>query len=64
VTGAPPAETPGPTRTKPVQHPWRLPRHRRNLLLTVHIVVAVGALATDAILSPWASPAWQAATRS
>jgi hypothetical protein len=52
MTGAPPAGIPGPTATAttPAQRSGRLPRRWRNLLLTVHIVVAVGALGTDAIL--------------
>ena len=50
MTGAPPAGIPGHIATTPAQRTWRLPRRWRNLLLTVHIVVAVGALGTDAIL--------------
>jgi hypothetical protein len=50
VTGAPPAGIPGPTRTEPAQPARRLPRRWRNLLLTTHIAVAVGALGTDTIL--------------
>jgi hypothetical protein len=43
-----PAGIRGPTAT--AQPSRRLPRRWRNLLLSVHIVVAVGALGTDAIL--------------
>lgn len=50
MTGAPPAGIPGPTATATAPRPRRLPRRWRTLLLTVHIVVAVGALGTDAIL--------------
>jgi hypothetical protein len=50
VTGASSAGIPGPTVPAPARPSGRLPRRRRNLLLTVHIVVAVGALGTDAIL--------------
>jgi hypothetical protein len=48
MTDAPPAGILGPSA--PAQRPRRLPRRWRNLLLTVHIVVAVGALGTDTIL--------------
>jgi hypothetical protein len=52
VTGAPPAGIPGATtpRPAPARRPRRLPRRWRNLLLAVHIAVAVGALGTDTIL--------------
>jgi hypothetical protein len=50
VTAARPAGIPGLTRTAPAHPPRRLPRRWRNLLLVVHIVVAVGALGTDTIL--------------
>jgi hypothetical protein len=50
VTGAPPAGIPGPTATAPTHPSRRLPRRWRNLLLATHIVVAVGALGTDAVL--------------
>jgi hypothetical protein len=50
VTGASSAGIPGPTVPAPARASGRLPRRWRNLLLTVHIVVAVGALGTDAIL--------------
>jgi hypothetical protein len=52
VTGAPPAGIPDPTATTPAptKRSWRLPRRWRNLLLTLHIAVAVGALGTDTIL--------------
>lgn len=36
-----------PTRTRP---PRRLPPRWRNLLLTTHVVVAVGVLGTDLVL--------------
>jgi hypothetical protein len=48
VTGAPPAGIPSPTT--PTHPSRRLPRRWRNLLLAVHIMVAVGALGTDTIL--------------
>jgi hypothetical protein len=48
VTGAPPAGIPGPTATAPRLR--RLPRRWRDLLLTLHIMAAVGALGTDTIL--------------
>jgi hypothetical protein len=44
------AGIPGPTATAPTRPSRRLPRRWRNLLLTIHIVVAVGALGTDTIL--------------
>jgi hypothetical protein len=50
VPGAPPAGIPGPTATAPTRPSGRLPRRWRTLLLSVHIVVAVGALGTDAVL--------------
>ena len=50
MTEAPPARTPWPTATAPAPRSRRLPRRWRNLLLCVHIVVAVGALGTDTIL--------------
>jgi hypothetical protein len=50
VTGAPPAGIPGPTATAPARRSRRLPQRWRNLLLATHIVVAVGALGTDAVL--------------
>jgi hypothetical protein len=50
VTGSPLADISRPTATSRAQTARRLPPRWRNLLLTVHIVVAVGALGTDAIL--------------
>jgi hypothetical protein len=50
VTEAPSAGIPGPTATAPTRPSRRLPRRWRNLLLTLHIAVAVGALGTDTIL--------------
>ena len=44
------AGIPGPTATAPTRPSRRLPRRWRNLLLAVHIAVAVGALGTDTIL--------------
>lgn len=50
MTEASSAGIPGPTATPLAPRPRRLPRRRRNLLLCVHIMVAVGALGTDTIL--------------
>lgn len=50
MTEAPSAGIPGPTATPLDRRPRRLPRRWRNLLLVVHIMVAVGALSTDTIL--------------
>jgi hypothetical protein len=50
MTGAPPAGIHGPTATAPTHRSRRLPRRWRNLLLATHVVVAVGALGTDAVL--------------
>jgi hypothetical protein len=50
VTEASSAGIPGPTATPLHPRPRRLPRRWRNLLLCVHIMVAVGALGTDTIL--------------
>lgn len=46
MTGSPMAGTAAPTAAPP----RRLPQRWRNLLLTVHVVVAVGALGVDAAL--------------
>jgi hypothetical protein len=50
TTEASSAGIPGPTATPLAPRSRRLPRRRRNLLLCVHIMVAVGALGTDTIL--------------
>lgn len=50
MTEAPSAGIPGPTATPLDRRSRRLPRRWRNLLLVVHIMVAVGALSTDTIL--------------
>jgi hypothetical protein len=50
MTGSPQAATASPTTSTPTQPPRRLPPGWRNLLLTTHIVVAVGVLGTDLVL--------------
>jgi hypothetical protein len=50
VTRAPLAGIADPTATTRARRARRLPQRWRNLLLTVHIVVAVGALGSDAVL--------------
>jgi hypothetical protein len=50
MTGSLQAGMPGPTTPTRTQPARRLPPRWRNLLLTVHIVVAVGVLGTDLVL--------------
>jgi hypothetical protein len=50
MSGSPQATTASPTTSTPTQPPRRLPPRWRNLLLTVHIVVAVGVLGSDLVL--------------
>jgi uncharacterized membrane protein len=50
MTASPQAGTASPTTAIPTQPPRRLPPQWRKLLLTVHIVVAVGVLGTDLVL--------------
>jgi hypothetical protein len=49
------------SRARPVN---RWPPRWRNLLLTTHVVVAVGVLGTDLVLLTSAPLPWSAATRS
>ena len=64
MSGSPQAGTASPTTSTPTQPPRRLPPRWRNLLLTVHIVVAVGVLGSDLVLLTLGVTAWPAATRS
>jgi len=57
TTGSPQAATASPTTSIPHPGPGRLPPRWRNLLLTVHIVVAVGVLGTDLVLLTLATTA-------
>jgi hypothetical protein len=50
MTGSPQAGTASPTASIPAHPSRRLPPRWRNLLLTTHIVVAVGVLGTDLVL--------------
>jgi hypothetical protein len=50
MTGSPQAGTASPTASIPAHPSRQLPPRWRNLLLTAHIVVAVGVLGTDLVL--------------
>jgi hypothetical protein len=50
MTGRLQAATASPTTATRTRPPWQLPPRWRNLLLTTHIVVAVGVLGADLVL--------------
>lgn len=64
MSGPPRAAAASPATAIPTRPPRRLPPRRRNLLLTIHIVVAVGVLGTDLVLLTLGVTGWSAATRS
>jgi hypothetical protein len=63
MTRSLPVATTSPTNHTPAQR-QRLDPRWCNMLLTIHIAVAVGVLGTDIVLLPLGTPALPAPTRS